>query len=60
MPRSIRVDADFQTHRRAVNDALNSALENRRSYLGFVLSLTATVVVVLAALGWTLKQAGVL
>lgn len=56
----VRVDQDFKSHRREMSGALNRALENRRSYLGFLLGMAATLVVVLGALGWTLVHAGVL
>ena len=60
MPTPIRVDNEFQSHRHEMSGVLNSALENRRSYLGFLLGMAATLVVVLGALGWTLVQTGIL
>jgi hypothetical protein len=59
MPSTIRVDTEFRSSRGRLGGAVDKALPNRESYLGFVLGLIATIVVMLAGLGWWLVKSGI-
>ena len=59
MRSTIRVDNEFRSGRPRFGGAVGNALPNRKSYLGFVLGLVATVIVAMGAIGWWLVQSGV-
>ena len=60
MPAPVRVDSGFASHRKEMRGSLNRVLENRKSYLRFVLGMAATLVVAFAALSYWLVKAGAL